>query len=52
MSDLNPGVNTLEIVLSDAAGDTATYLANITVEGGAGALITYNNKGWSRFLLH
>ena len=38
VSDLNPGVNTLEIVLSDAAGDTATYSTNITV-GGTGALI-------------
>ena len=47
VSDLNPGINTLEIVLSDAAGDTATYSANITVEAVPGALIACNNKGWS-----
>jgi hypothetical protein len=37
VSELSPGVNTLEIVLSDADGDMARYAANITV--GAGVLI-------------
>ena len=36
VSDLATGVNTLEIVLSDAAGATATYRSNITIGGGAG----------------
>lgn len=36
VSELAPGVNTLEIVLSDAAGDTDRYAANITVGGGTG----------------
>lgn len=35
LSELNLGVNTLEIVLSDAAGDIDTYRTNITVERGA-----------------
>ena len=40
VSELNPGVNTLEIVLSDAGGDTARYAANITVGGQTGMLVS------------
>lgn len=36
VSQLAPDVNTLEIVLSDAAGDMDRYAANITMGGGTG----------------
>ena len=44
MSELNLGVNTLEIVLSDAAGDIDTYRTNITVERGALCISYYTDS--------
>ena len=34
VSNLSTGVNTLEINLSDAAGETVTYATNITIAAG------------------